>query len=97
MRSPPVVARGNVEIGRNVLHRPPQVDGPGRHLCGESSRQRKRATHDAIRGHINRIARIAVYAGDVIDECVTESILLECLDSTSLGQRPDPMLARPMP
>ena len=79
------------------MHRLPQVDCPGRHLCGESSRQRKRATDDAIRGHINRIARIAVNAGDVINECVTESILLECLDSTSLGQCPDTMLARPMP
>jgi hypothetical protein len=38
-----------------------------------------------------------VNAGGVINECVTESILLEYLDSTSLGHCPDTMLARPMP
>jgi hypothetical protein len=85
MRSPTVVTRRNVEIGRNVMHRLAQVDCPGWQLGGESRSQRKRATNDAIRGYINRIARIAVNAGGVINECVTESILLEYLDSTSLG------------
>ena len=97
MRLPTLIARCNEEIGSDSLHRLAQVDGPRRQLGGESSRQRKRATGDSIRRNVNRIARIAVNAGDVIKECVTESILLECVDTKSPGQCHDAMFARPIP
>jgi hypothetical protein len=95
--SPFLIDGDNREVARYSLHRLLQLEDPCRQLVGERRGEGRGSAHEAMRGYVDRVARVSLNTGEVVDDRVAVSKLIECLDAQVMRESLHTMLPGPEP
>jgi hypothetical protein len=94
---PYLVIRYDSVIVGDLKHRLLQMDRSWWQLIGEGCGQCGGSADDAMRGNVDRVSRVSLNAGEIVDDGFAVSILIEGFDAQALRECRHSVFAGPEP